>query len=202
MKRIVSDPTGTPGEGKTARDLSGVCQDTGPVATISQAGCSTFPVTDNNYGSLPTKSSVDTEIDSIGYDSAFSAIAGAAQSAYPDLWGKLTLLHQSSVLVDNCYCVGQGDNIAGLAIGRPRFPNIRTLPFFWVPISSSIRGGGDDSSSAPPQVLNVVTSVSYSQGTGNFTFQSVPVTVLSIGAANPATVWTTAVVCPPITPPP
>jgi len=193
MKRIFSDPTGTPGEGKSVRNLAGTCLDTGEVVIISQAGCSSFPVTNNNFGSLPTASTADSEVDNVGYDSSFSSLDGQAQSSYADMWGRLAAGHQLSVLVDDCYCVGEGDDFAGLSIGRPRFPNVRTLPFFWVPVRSS--GGGVGGESVE---LDVVTNAEYSQGTGRFTLTKRKITVLVDGGdvvPIPPDVFQ-AVVCP------
>jgi hypothetical protein len=191
MKRIFSDPTGTPGEGKTVRNLSGTCLDTGTVATITQAGCSSFPITDNNYGSLPTASTIDSEVDNFGFDSNFSILDGGAQEAYPDLWGRLDPGHQATVLVDDCYCVGDGDDRSGLSIGRPRFPNIRTLPFFWVPIRSSGGGVGGEATT-----LTVVVDVRYSQGTGRFEIDTREITVLKNEEGVVGQLWAQAVVCP------
>ena len=158
MKRI-STETVAPREGGVYRNI-GTCQDAGPPATcgeciatdvvgvISQPGCDTFPVTDNDYGRLPTSYGSDVEIDPVGYDARWDALANPQTPTdpvcpppptnldYPDLWtltGDISSALQDDVLDDDCYCIGQGKDQPSLSFGRPQFPRVEPLPFFAFP---------------------------------------------------------------------
>jgi hypothetical protein len=106
------------------------------VEIISPPGCSTFPTTDNNYGKLPQSFALDVEIDEFGYDSRFSSLSSLSPvdpGDYVNLWGSLSVSHQDDILVESCYCPGEGVTKPNLTIGQPRFPAITPLPFFWIP---------------------------------------------------------------------
>jgi hypothetical protein len=165
MKRLHTELS-MPGEGAVYRHLDtcasfypagstvdcGECIDTLPVAVISPPGCSSFPVTDNNYGALPTYFAGDVDIDSYGYDSRFEAVPFPFPSTSPicpvpeslmvyvDLW---TLLGQgpaglqADVLEEGCFCMGEGIDRPTLTIGKPRFPEVEPLPYFVFPIYRS-----------------------------------------------------------------
>ena len=113
------------------------------VSVISGPGCADFPVTDNNYGAIPQTYSSDVEIDPNPFDAAFDSLSSdIPDPVFTDLWGKLSPAHQATVLVPDCYCPGTGITKPGLVIGRPQFPRINPLPFFWIP-AGGVGGGGD-----------------------------------------------------------
>jgi hypothetical protein len=161
MKRIYTSYFGA-GEGAVYRELAGCfeeepsassepacaeCIDNGPVGIITGPGCSSFPVTNNNYGALPTIFAGDVTIDTYGYDSRFEDITSPFSSTdptcptppplldYPDLWTQLEGVSglQEDVLDANCYCPGAGIDQPTLSIGNPRFPRVAPLPFFAFP---------------------------------------------------------------------
>jgi len=170
MKRIYTSYV-EPGEGAVYRDLAGcfpeetssseseaecaVCIGTGPVGVITGVGCSSFPVSDNNYGALPTFFGGDVDIDTYGYDSRFEEIQFPYPSSdptcptpqpileYPDLWTMLESASglQEDVLEARCYCPGEGVDRPTISIGKPRFPSISPLPYFAFPnvATSTIR---------------------------------------------------------------
>lgn len=165
MKRIYTSYT-DPGEGAVFRELAACfldpaeeasssseglscaeCIDTDPVGIITGVGCSSFPVSDNNYGALPTFFAGDVDIDTYGYDSRFEDISTPYPSsdptcptpfslvAYPDLWSQLEGVSglQEEVLEDNCYCPGSGIRRPTITIGKPNFPRVNPLPYFAFP---------------------------------------------------------------------
>ena len=170
MKRIFTSFT-EPGQGAVYRDLSacadaavlessssseegacGACIGTDAVGVISPPGCSEFPVTDNDYGNLPTFYAGSIEIDTFGYDARWEDLDNplapddlncpipAQNLDYVDLWtrieeGSSSALEglQDDVLQDDCYCFGEGIEQPTLAIGRPQFPRVDPLPFFAFP---------------------------------------------------------------------
>ena len=153
MKRLYTSISG-PGEGAVYRNLAcessssgcGECLGSATVAVITGPGCSTFPVTDNNYGALPTYFAADVEIATVLYDDRFTALTPSSSAvdcpvppvsiAYPDLWTQIGALggtFQADVLQAGCFCQGQGITQPGLTIGAPQFPAVTTLPFFTIP---------------------------------------------------------------------
>jgi hypothetical protein len=109
------------------------------VGVISPPGCSSFPTTDNDYGSIPTTFASDVEIDPDPFDPLFGSLSSEIPDpTFTDLWGKLGPGHQSTVLVPDCYCPGEGIEKPALTIGRPAFPVVRPLPFFWIPAGSPV----------------------------------------------------------------
>ena len=155
MKRLHTS-TGAPAEGAVYRNLSGCgssssgcgdCLGSETVVVITGPGCSTFPVTDNNYGALPTFFANDVEIAPTDYDDRFTSLTPSASSEeecptppvplpYPDLWtqiGSIGSAFQEDVLQAGCFCLGQGITQPGITIGRPQFPRVATLPFFTIP---------------------------------------------------------------------
>lgn len=155
MKRLYTATSG-PAEGAVYRNLSGCgssssgcgeCLGSETVVVVSGPGCSTFPVTDNNYGALPTYFAADVEIAPTDYDARFTSLTSSTSSgeecptppvslAYPDLWtriGEFGGSFQADVLQAGCFCLGQGINQPGLTIGSPQFPRVTPLPFFTIP---------------------------------------------------------------------
>jgi hypothetical protein len=107
---------------------------------ISQPGCSSFPITDNDFGALPTDFARDADTDTFGYDERWGPILGVSlDPSYRNLWAQLSAPHQADTLQDGCFCVGQGVVKPTLSLGAPRFPRINTLPFFWIPRISPIQ---------------------------------------------------------------
>ena len=41
--------------------------------------------------------------------------------------------HKDLVYVHDCYCLGDGISRPTLTIGRPAFPSVVPVPFFWIP---------------------------------------------------------------------
>lgn len=187
MKRIFSATGGGPREGAVYRDLTACDAGTAVleapssssssassssleftecaecfgeiiVDEITQPGCSSFPVSDNEYGTLPTSFPPDVEIDPFPYESEYETLATPSSSpvgpGYVDLWSQLSPELQGSILVPDCYCIGEGIDRPSLIIGRPAFPNVPPLPFFWVPIPPA-GGGGGGVTLAPGEVPNV-----------------------------------------------
>lgn len=100
---------------------------------VSQPGCSSFPVTDNNFGALPSAYAKDAVIDEYGYDERWASVTGPLDPEYANLWAQLSAPHQGDVLQNGCFCIGEGVNRPTLGLGAPRFPRISPLAFFWVP---------------------------------------------------------------------
>jgi len=139
MKRLFTSES-IPGQGAVYRDLSEcpacACLDSFVVPVISGPGCSEFPTKDNDYASLPNAFPPDVEIATVPFDGRLSALDTAVFDVqYPDMW---TLISpqpdlQETVLEADCYCPGDGIFTPGLTTGRPAFPLVSPLPFFWFP---------------------------------------------------------------------
>ena len=158
MRRLFTS-IGNPTAGAVYRDFSGCgegssgapcgqCVDQDIVSVISGPGCTTFPVSDNEYGRLPTSFPGDIEIDTYGYEPLFEQLSIPFPATdpdcpntpqyldYPDLWsliGDIDQALQDDVLHDSCYCLGDGVDRQTLSFGRPQFPSVNTLPFFTFP---------------------------------------------------------------------
>ena len=87
MKRVYTSVS-APGEGAVYRYLEpcesdysgsseacGGCISTEAVDVISGPGCSDFPITDNDYGNLPTFFGGDTDIDTYLFDDRWSSLS-------------------------------------------------------------------------------------------------------------------------------
>lgn len=162
MKRLYESTL--PGEGAVYRNLS--CTTADPLGSSSSGGeelgcleclghpvvdvitgpgCASFPVQDNNIGALPTTFAADVEIDTYGFDPDFSSLSSETPDpVFTDMWDMLSDSHKLTVMITDCYCPGDGVTRPGLTFGRPRFPTIPTLPFFWIPIPGTGAGGGGE----------------------------------------------------------
>jgi hypothetical protein len=144
MRRLYTSYS-EPGQGAVYREIAdcpdgaacGVCINDAPVGIISGIGCTPdFPVKDNEYGKLPTTFPADVEIDPEPFDVRLSLLDGISyDNGYPDMWGLLEPLPalQDTVLEEDCYCAGDGIDKPGLTTGRPAFPIVAPLNFFWFP---------------------------------------------------------------------
>lgn len=148
-----------PGQQESSSEESGLacaeCIDNGPVGVITGVGCISFPVTDNDYGALPTFFGGDVDVDTYGYDSRFEDLTSPYPSSdptcpipepildYPDLWSRFEGISglQEDVLEDRCYCPGEGVERPTISIGKPRFPRVAPLPYFAFPnaVTSTMR---------------------------------------------------------------
>jgi hypothetical protein len=135
-----SSSSGGPGE---VFPPCGTCIDTSVVGIISPPGCETWPVTDNEFGRLPTFYAGDVYIDPYGYDDRFESLdppytapdatcpTPPSTLDYPDLWtrlGNISAALQSDVLQDSCYCLGAGMGVAGLGPGAVLGPGVGPGP--------------------------------------------------------------------------
>jgi len=145
-----------PGQGRVYRDPETLeCLPAPEITVITQPGCSDFPVTDNDYGSLPTRFPDDVEIDTFGYNAGWEDVeVTTVDPGYVNLWKYLPSALKSAIYIEDCYCPGEGPQISGLTIGQPRFPSVRPLPFFWVPStrrSVSVRPVNPEGPPLPPE---------------------------------------------------
>ena len=134
MKRIF-ETTGSPEQGAVYRDLATTdCLSFDPLDPVTPPGCFSFITTDNTWGALPTRYAGNTDIDPFAYNNKFTShLDIAPDSAFTDLWGNYPANLQTDIRIIGCYCPGEGVNRDVLTQGRPRFPAVDPLPFFWVP---------------------------------------------------------------------
>lgn len=150
MKRLFSAYY-LPQQGAVYRTLpNGDCLPLPVFDDITPPGCSSFPVTDNNYGALPTAFASDVEVDEYDWDYRFSSLGPESEDpTFTDLWGLLSSGHQALIRITGCYCIGEGVERPGLTINRPSFPAVNPLSFFHVqqaggPASFSVRSNNPD----------------------------------------------------------
>jgi hypothetical protein len=107
------------------------------VVLITGPGCVTFPVTDNDFGALPTAFGPDVDIDPFDFDSRFNFLEDidfdTVDKNFVDLWRRLPNALQTDVYTLDCYCPGDGIDRPSLTVGPPKFPSVVPLPFFWIP---------------------------------------------------------------------
>ena len=143
MRRLYTSYT-TPGQGAVYRELDGCpegadcaqCIAQTVVPVIPGVGCDTFPEKGNDFGSLPTTFPLDVEIDPEDFDGRLDILDGITfNPSYPDMWGLLNPEPslQEDILEADCYCPGDGITKPGLTTGRPAFPAVTPLNFFWFP---------------------------------------------------------------------
>jgi len=136
-----------PRQGAVYRDLTDpykICFTAPDLTPIPGVGCSTFPVTSNNYGALPQLFPLDEEIDEFGYDDRFSSLSGTGGDPdFTNMWWMLGAAHRTDIFaeVEGCFCPGVGIDRYSLTIGSPKFPQVSTLPFVRV-IQAGGGGGG------------------------------------------------------------
>ena len=162
MRRLFTSDTG-PAQGAVYRDLSASDKECLPLPThvvITAPGCVSFPITDNEYASLPTRFALDVEVDAFAYDGDFSSLAPeSGDPEFADLWGKLSAIHQTFIFIDGCYCIGAGIDRSELTIGRPQFPAVTPLPYFWMTRGNTILRRMESEGSTGTQ--RVVVDVTY-----------------------------------------
>jgi hypothetical protein len=147
------------GQGGVYREVGTTndCIDSFVVDTLEPPTCEIYPSTAEHIGSLPDTFGSSDELDPVPWVFAWNDIYlgnFAFSRTYPNLWRRLTenpnpgapppapaatpdLIAHRVFLLDeyatDCYCVGEGIDFLRLRIGTPQFPNVETLPFFWIP---------------------------------------------------------------------
>jgi hypothetical protein len=139
MQRIFSSLE-FPAEGGVYRDLNDPARTCFPdpvLIEISPPGCFDFPVVDNLFAALPNAFAADTEIDEFPYvdfAAVTANILSGFDSNFPNFWDSfLEEGFEAEVYEISCYCPNVGITRASLTIGRPSFPGINPLQFFWFP---------------------------------------------------------------------
>jgi hypothetical protein len=137
VKRLYASITDT-GNGAVYRHVgtTNECIDTFIVEELPPPDCEVFPTTAENLGSFPYHYGTQDEIDTEAFISALSILDGASYSpSYPNMWNKLDAPTQASILAyaEQCFCAGEGIDIIRLITGKPRFPDVDPIPWFYIP---------------------------------------------------------------------
>jgi hypothetical protein len=139
------------------------CIDSFVVDEFPPPTCEVYPSTSEHIGSLPDSLGTSAELDPVDWVNAWDDIYlgnFAFDPNYPNLWRRLTenpnpgapppapdatpeLIAHRDFLLDeyatDCYCAGDGIDFIRLRTGTPKFPNVETLPFFWIPGADALQ---------------------------------------------------------------
>ena len=147
------------GQGGVYREVGTTndCIDSFVVDELPPPDCEVYPSTAEHIGSLPDSFGSSADLDPVAWVEAWNDIYlgnFAFDPGYPNLWRRLTenpnpgapppaplatpeLIAHRVFLLDEyateCYCAGDGIDFIRLRTGTPKFPNVETLPFFWIP---------------------------------------------------------------------
>ena len=110
------------------------------VDTLPKPTCEIFPSTVNNLGSFPYHYGDRAQIDNADFIEQFSDLDNVAYDRdYPNMWDKLDPGLQSDILLyaDQCFCKGEGIEVLQLVTGKPKFPGVDPIPWFYIPTAVS-----------------------------------------------------------------
>jgi hypothetical protein len=137
VRRLYPSITET-GQGAVYRHVgtTNLCIDSFIVEELPPPDCEVFPTTVENLGSFPYHYGTQDEIDDQAFISEFSILDGVSvDPAYPNMWNELDGPTQTSILLyaEQCFCDGEGIDIIRLITGKPRFPDVEPIPWFYIP---------------------------------------------------------------------
>jgi len=126
------------GEGAVYRHVgtTNECINSFVVDLLPPPDCEIFPGTAENIGSFPYHFGTQDEIDDVDFISDYSVLDGVSfDPDYPNMWDFLPPATMADILLvaDNCFCLGDGIDIIRLVTGRPRFPQVDPIPWFYIP---------------------------------------------------------------------
>ena len=133
MRRLFSS-TGLPAQGAVPRDFNdpATCLPVALQPDVSAPGCSSWPVTDNNYGTLPKGYPLSVST-GVAYNSFFLTVDFTPATTWTTLWAQLSAPQRAVLTESGCYCGTEGSELPTMTVGTPRPPGITPLPFFWMP---------------------------------------------------------------------
>jgi hypothetical protein len=139
VRRLFKSLTDT-GQGAVYREVGGTneCVGTFVVAKLPPPDCEVYPTTAETTGSFPHSYGAQDEIDNVDFLSDFSILEGIEFDLdYPNMWEKIGPTSRENILsyAETCFCVGDGIALIQLVTGKPRFPNVDPIPWFYIPSS-------------------------------------------------------------------
>jgi hypothetical protein len=137
VRRLYGSPFNI-GNGAVYRDVGNTneCYDSFILTPFEKPTCYVYPPSSEHLASFPYHFGEQSDIDTIPFNDNYSVLDGVSYDPdYPNLWNKLSTPEKEAILIyaDQCFCQGDGIDMIRLITGRPRFPTIDPLPWFYIP---------------------------------------------------------------------